>query len=237
METYTLFVFVLVALGFAVMAAEVMVPSLGLLSMLALACFAGSTFFAWKVWYATDHLLIWWSYVFSLLIAIPGALVGMFYLLPRTALGRRAMVMPPRPEDVRPYVAEEARLRSFIDCEGLTASMFSPGGMVVVGGEKFHAESEGVIIDSGSQVIVVGLKGNRLVVRTVEMQQLAVASRPAVSEELSELDDPDLAELDVRVLAEPEASNSSNHGAADDAASVEKSRHPEAIDFDVPDAT
>jgi membrane-bound ClpP family serine protease len=217
MDTYTLLVFVLVALGFAVMATEVMVPSLGLLSLLALCCFAGSTYFAWKAWYVTDQLLFWWSYVFGLLLAIPSAVFGMFYVLPRTAFGRRAMAIPPRPEEVRPYVVEEARLQLFVGKEGVAASMHSPGGMVTLGFEKFHSESEGVLIDAGTKVIVVGLKGNRLVVRPLSMHQLAVVAEV----EIRDVDEPRLADDVVR---------SEDAQTAQPAAS-------DAIDFDVPDAT
>jgi membrane-bound ClpP family serine protease len=56
-------------------------------------------------------------------------------------------------------------LSKFIGRIGKTLTLLTPGGLMMVDGERFHCESEGVIIDSGEDVRIVSVKGNRLVVR------------------------------------------------------------------------
>mgnify|MGYP003341682320 CR=1 FL=1 len=58
----------------------------------------------------------------------------------------------------------------------------SPGGIALIGHEKHHAESEGMLIDAGEPIVVVGVKGNRLVVRPASLYDAAV-SEPALMDE------------------------------------------------------
>lgn len=183
MDGYVLFTFVLVTLGVAILVAEVFIPSAGLLSVMALCAFAGSGFCAWNAWYETGQYLCWWAYLFGMFVVLPAGLGGGLYMLPRTKFGRAIFAAPQSLEEVTPFQEEEDRLCGLINQAGKAVTLFSPGGMVQIGRERIHAESEGMMIDPNTDVVVVGVKGNRLVVRPQSMQpELAETTRPSEPE-------------------------------------------------------
>lgn len=169
MESYGLLVFLMVALGTGLLICEVFIPSAGILTLASILCYAIATFCAWRGWYNAGETTWWWSYVFGMVVLLPTAITGAVYVFPRTNYGKSVLAVPQSLEELTPYQEEEARLTGLINSRGKSASMFSPGGMVQIGHEKFHAESDGGLIDAGQTVVVVGVKGNRLVVRTAEL--------------------------------------------------------------------
>jgi membrane-bound ClpP family serine protease len=171
MDGYVLFTILLVTLGVGILIAEVFIPSAGLLSIVALASFAGSGFCAWKAWYETGEYAWWWCYVVGMVVVLPAAVCGGLYILPRTSYGRSIFAAPQSLEELTPFQDEEDRLRQMVNQTGTATTLFSPGGMVQIGRERIHAESEGMMIEPQTDVVVVGVKGNRLVVRPVSMYE------------------------------------------------------------------
>ena len=198
MDGYVLFTFVLVTLGVAILVAEVFIPSAGLLSIMALCAFAGSGFCAWNAWYETGRYMYWWGYLFGMLIVLPASLGGGLYLLPRTKFGRAIFAAPQSLEELTPFQEEEDRLCGLINQTGKAVTLFSPGGMVQIGREKIHAESEGMMIEPQTDVVVVGVKGNRLVVRPQSMMQaVADATTPAEPESTESAPDAESLDFDI----------------------------------------
>ena len=169
MDNYGLIVFLAVALGTGFLICEIFIPSAGILTIGSILCFAVATFSAWRGWYQAGETAWWWGYVFGMILLLPTTISGAVYIFPRTAYGKAVLAIPQSLEEVTPFQEEEARLTSLINSHGQTATMFSPGGMVQIGHEKFHAESDGVLIDAGTDVVVVGVKGNRLIVMSAEL--------------------------------------------------------------------
>lgn len=226
MDTYTLMVFLLVIVGLGIIASEVFIPSAGMLSILAACCFGGSVYCAYKAWYEPGQLAAFWSYVVCMVIGIPAFIGGGLYMLPKTALGNQLLVGPQDLATLTPFQDEEQRLRELIEQPGKAMTLFSPGGMVQIGREKFHAESEGVIIDSGTDVVVVGVKGNRLVVRPLSLHQTVAGTQPGKSD--SDADDAPLNKVRSETpapLAETLASK------------TEPDTGEAPIDFDIPGTT
>lgn len=179
MENYALMVFILTAVGFAIIASELFIPSAGVLSLMAASCFLAAIWCAWKGWYEPGRTVWFWGYVFSLVLLLPSFVAGGLYLLPRTPFGRAIFAMPQSLEELTPFQEEERQLRGYIGHEGRALTMFSPGGMAEVDQQRFHAESEGLLIDAGTPVKVVGVRGNCLVVRPVINGQTAINSQTA----------------------------------------------------------
>jgi len=159
---------ILAAVGIALVVAEIFIPSGGMITVAAIASFAGSVWFAWKAWWP-DHAVYWWSYLAGVLILLPTVIVGAFYLFPRTKMGRKILLEAPNLSEVTPYVEEERRLSKTVGQIGRTLSPLTPGGLVQVGGERFHCFSEGMIVDQGTPVKVVAVRGNRLLVQVVSV--------------------------------------------------------------------
>lgn len=191
MDGYVILVFLLAALGLGILIIEMFIPTAGMLAILSGTCFIGAFYCAYRAWYQTGQFVWWWGFVLGFVVAVPSVLFGGLYWMPRTAFGKELFVAPQKLEELEPFQDEEAQLRKLVNQRGKATTMFSPGGMVLVGSQRLHAESEGIVIDPGQDVVVVGVKGNRLVVRPAPAydpapsqagQSVAVESEPLVAE-------------------------------------------------------
>ena len=154
------------ALGLALLVAEVFIPSGGIIMSAAGIVFVVSVWSAWNAWGKSGDLTLFLIYIAALVVLFPSVLSGAFYVFPRTEYGRRLM-NPPSLEEMEPFVAETARLARLIGRTGTTVTRLGPGGMVLVEGERMHAESEGMLILNDTLVRILAIKGNRLLVRQV----------------------------------------------------------------------
>lgn len=170
----------MLAVALALLCAEFFVPSGGMILVMATISLVVSMWLAWRAWGESDPTA-WWSYVASVLLLIPGSVGGLLYFFPKTSLGKKVLLQAPSLEEVTPYADEQAHLRQMIGKVGRTLSLMTPGGMAVFDGERMHCESEGVLIEPDMPVRVVGVNGNRLVVRLLE-DDAETAKNAAASE-------------------------------------------------------
>jgi len=161
--TYIALLLLIVGLGLLV--AEFFIPSSGMIFVFALLCLAGSIWFAWDDW--------GWYYVAVVVVLLPLIVGGMLYALPRTAVGRRILLEAPSLDEVTPFTADETHLTKLVGREGKTLTLLNPGGLVLLDGERMHCESEGMMIDPDSDVRIVGVNGNRLLVRLSSLDSTA----------------------------------------------------------------
>ena len=173
-----LFLAIAIVLAFA----EVFIPSSGMISILAVISLAVSIWCAWKAWWETSPVL-WWSYVAAVLVLLPTTIGGAFFLLARTRVGRRVLLEAPTADEVRGYVQQEEHLKLLLGKKGQTLTMLNPGGLVSVNGERHHCESEGMIIDPRVEVLVVAIKGSRLLVRRVASSEESAPPQKALADE------------------------------------------------------
>lgn len=152
----------LLLLSMALLFAEVLIPSGGLLffgSMVALGCAVWS---AWSAWWYTNPIMFW-SFVMGALVLLPASVAAAIQVWPHTPMGK--MMEPPTTEEVTPYVEEQQRLSRMIGQVGETVTPLNPAGIVLLAGERVHCFSEGLVVDSGTKVRVLAVQGNRLLVR------------------------------------------------------------------------
>lgn len=183
MDSYALMAVLTLALGLALLAAEVFIPSGGIIVAAAGVVFVISVWSAWQAWGKTGELTVFLIYISALVVLFPTVLGGAFYAFPRTEYGRRLM-NPPSLDEMEPFVAETERLSRLIGKTGTTLTRLSPGGLVLVEGERLHAESEGMLVLTDTLVRVLALKGNRLLVRQV--RESAEPEHSPKSESLAE---------------------------------------------------
>ena len=190
-SSYATIAVITLALGLALLVAEVFIPSGGIIMSVAAITFVVSIWAAWQAWIKTDQMTLFLSYILALLVLFPSVLGGAFHIFPRTEYGKRLMA-PPTAAEIEPYVAETERLKRLIGKSGTSLTRLAPGGMVLVEGERLHAESEGMLIPSDAPVKVLSMKGNRLLVRQLKENQ-PVAPVPVagngVEHERTPLDD------------------------------------------------
>lgn len=178
---------VLLLAGLALIFAELLVPSGGIIAVACVMCLAGSIYFAHRAW-STSNPILFWVYLSSLLFIIPGTLYGAFQLLTRTSLGNRVLLQAPTSEEVTPYQHEVARLRGYIGQHGKALSLMTPGGMVIVDGERLHAVARSIMIEAGADVTVIGVDGTRIIVqpRTAEEPDQPIADDSSASGDSSD---------------------------------------------------
>jgi membrane-bound ClpP family serine protease len=155
---------ILLLVGLCILVAEVFLPSGGILAVCTILTLTVSAICAYNAWYI-KYPAAWYGYLCLLLVTIPSAIGGAFYLLPRTPMGKRVFLEAPSPEAVEPHVAETARLLKLVGEFGKTVTMLNPGGMVLVRGQRLHAFSEGLMVDPGISIEVLEVRGSRLLVR------------------------------------------------------------------------
>ncbi len=191
MDSYAVMAILTMALGLALLAAEVFIPSGGIIMMASVIVFAISIWSAWQAWFKTEQSTYFIIYIVSLLLMMPTVLSAAFYVFPRTEYGKRLM-SPPSLAEMEPYVAETERLLQLVGKMGTSLTSLAPGGLILLDGERLHAESEGILIRPDTPVRVLAMKGNRLLVRQIREEvrlETPPAAEPFDEPERTPLDD------------------------------------------------
>ncbi|MFM7058318.1 MAG: NfeD family protein [Planctomycetota bacterium] len=159
----------LLLVGLFLLGLEFFIPSLGMILVLAVISLVVSFWSAVQAWWGTDPTFFR-TYVIALIFGIPSSLAAAFLVLHKTSAGNRLVLQPPAPE---PLVRPEEL--SLIGKVGKAANLMTPGGLVVVDGQRLHAESQGMLVEPGTPVIVIGTVSNRVVIRPLRPEELETA--------------------------------------------------------------
>jgi len=164
MGTSAIWALLLLGLGLMFLMAEIFLPSGGILAITTFVLLVMALLSAWAAW-GQSNPMAWWAFLAATLFLVPTTMAFAFQLLPRTRFGKRILLEAPTSEEVTPYAAETAHLESLRGQIGVTASLLNPGGLVTIAGERLHAVSEGLMLDAGTPVEIVAVRGTRVVVR------------------------------------------------------------------------
>lgn len=196
---------VLLVVGLFLLGLEFFIPSMGMILVIASISLLVSFWSACKAWWGVNPFFFW-TYVLILTGGIPGSLMAAITIIQKSSLGNR-MILSPRPSvDVVPA----SPLETMIGKRGVSQTLMTPGGIVMIDLERFHAESVGMLIEPRTQVIVTGAKANRLVVRPLT----AADDRPPAAS------------------AHPDSISSSRAESTSEPVSAEE---PDPLDFDLPE--
>lgn len=182
----------LLTIGLLLLMAEVFIPSGGLISVLAACALLAAVWCAWFAWWGSSSHYFW-IFLGSMAVLLPAVVSGAFYVWPNTAIGRKAILEAPAPEELASFVELEQRLARLVGATGEAATSLNPAGIALVRGERLHCQSEGAVIDKGTPVRVISVKGHSVVVRVY-------TPRP---EEPGEPPDAALPENELRAEADP----------------------------------
>lgn len=160
----------LVVAGFALLVLEVLLPSGGVLSILAASGLIASIIIAFRTGGATTGF----TFLTVVLVLAPAVLTAAFRYLPYTPIGRALLGEAPKDEDVMPTDPR----RQLIGKVGVARSKMLPSGSVEVEGQMLDAVSKGQAIEPGQNVQVIEVRGNRVVVRVAPEGVQPGASNP-----------------------------------------------------------
>lgn len=153
----------LLIVGFLLVIAEVLFPSFGLLSVIAALAFIGSAWLAFKTGWAVGTTFV----VISVATVPVLVYVGFKYILPNTPIGRQIILGQVVSEEGEAS-GTDRDLRRLVGAEGVTHSYLRPAGVAEIAGERVDVVTEGGMVDRGTRVRVIGVEGNRVVVRPVD---------------------------------------------------------------------
>lgn len=184
---YSIWAFLLLAIGVMLLVAEVFIPSGGVITILSALSLLGALVCAGKAWW-TSTPGYFWGFVASMMMILPIVIAAAFYIWPSTALGKRAILEAPAPHEVASFVEQQEKYGQMLGKAGETLTMLNPAGIVRIEGHRVHCQSEGVILEPGVRIRVISVKGNRVIVRRVTEDGPTADQRPAPQDAPDPLD-------------------------------------------------
>ena len=211
---------ILLLLGLFLLGLEFFIPSFGMILVVAAVALIVSFWSACKAWWGVNPAFFW-TYVALLIAGIPGSLLGAVAIMQKTSLGNKLILRPPPPDETQ----TSNPLEELIGKRGTAQTLLTPGGMVLINSERFHAESLGMLIEPQTPVIVVAARSNRIVVRPW------TADDDKASQQVA------LAPLPVTNTDELNPAESSKNARIDNRTSLPLDGHEkgERLDFEIPD--
>ena len=150
---------ILLVVGLFLLSLEFFIPSFGMIGLGAVSALAISFWAACKAWWGTEPTFFW-SYTAVLVGGVPASLLLAVTIIERTRLGSHLRLEPP--QNQAPAVSPE--LQQLKGRTGTAANVMTPGGIVLIDGQRYHAESLGMLIEAGEPVFVADIRGTRLLV-------------------------------------------------------------------------
>ena len=179
----------LMLIGCGLVVMEIFIPSGGVLGFLSIVAIVGSIIMAFK-----RDTTMGLSFIVLTLIVVPAVIGLAFKYWPMTPMGRAFLGELPDEEDVKP---DDPR-RELVGRVGTATSKMLPSGAISIDGRLLDAVSQGAAIEAGQAVVVVEVRGNRVVVREADQEEARkrgdysddVLSTPAEDLGLDSLEDP-----------------------------------------------
>ncbi len=167
MSVELLWALVLVVLGLGLIVLELFIPSGGILGFLATVAVVASVVLGFMSSSSHGVLMLVVN-----VIVVPVVVAQALKWWPRTPLGRRVLLDVPDEEDLKPHDPELEALKQLVGQVARARSPMLPSGAIEVNGRVYDALSQGVAIDPGQWVRIVEVKGNRIVVRPLDEEEL-----------------------------------------------------------------
>ena len=148
----------LLILAFALVIAEVMFPSFGILGLSAATAFVFAVLRAFEV----SETAGYYSVAASMLLLPVGFFVGVA-MLKHSPLGNRVILSVPDQQTLH-GAASRRGLSKLVGKSGAAVSDLRPSGTIEVDGKLIDGVSDGSFIDAGSSITVQSTDGNRVIV-------------------------------------------------------------------------
>jgi membrane-bound serine protease (ClpP class) len=139
-----------------VIIAEIIIPSGGILAIVALAVFGYSLFIV----FSDISMTIGFFFVAADLILIPVLVIQGLKLLARSPVTLRKTLS--RKEGVS---SQPSELESYMGAQGNAATDLRPAGIAVIDGKRVDVVTRGEYIEKNAAIIVTAVTGNQIIVR------------------------------------------------------------------------
>ncbi len=159
MNTDLLLPIILQLAGILVIMAEIIIPSAGILSLMAMGLIGYSLYIVYTGFSSTT---VAFFIAFDIII-IPVLVITGLKMLARSPVTLRYRLS--RDDGV---TSQSPELADYIDAEGIAVTDLHPAGMAVIDGKRVDVVSRGDYIDKGSQLVVTEVTANQIIVRFKE---------------------------------------------------------------------
>ena len=163
----------LLVLGMGLAILEIFFPSAGILGFLAASSILAAIYMGFQ---QEGHEWVGFVILATAIVGLPALVILAFKYWPKTAIGRRVLLMTPKSQDVLPEDPQMDRLRSLVGQVAETKCKMLPAGAILLEGRTIDAISEGMPIEAGQLVRLIEVSANRVVVRPLEDEQPAEAA-------------------------------------------------------------
>ncbi|MFN0206821.1 MAG: NfeD family protein [Planctomycetota bacterium] len=150
----------LLGLGFLMIVAEVMIPSMGALAVLSVLSLSGSVLFAFRE--STDWGV---GFIFIALFGGVASALLAFKIFPKTPMGRKLIVRGPT--FANDIAATDPKARGLDGKSGVAITYMRPAGIVEIEGRRIDCVAEGELLAAGTPVKVIRVEGNVIYVKPV----------------------------------------------------------------------
>jgi membrane-bound serine protease (ClpP class) len=162
MTWWLLLVIFLFAACAALVVAEVLLPSGGILSVCALACVVAGVVMCFR-----HSTTAGWLGIVVAAVMIPALLVGAYKVLPKTRFGRQVILA--RPQRRRgDAISDGAELAALMGQVGRVLTPLRPVGTCNFAGRRVECVAESGYVPKGKAVQVIRVEGTQLTVRVTE---------------------------------------------------------------------
>ncbi|MDN7245801.1 NfeD family protein [Planococcus shenhongbingii] len=153
---------ILLIIGFALLAAELLVPS-GIIGFLGLAAILGSVLLAGGNLKTTAIAIL-----IALIVATAGMVIILKFFGKRLHLFKR-IILTDATDTASGYVSAVNR-PELVGQIAVTVTALRPSGTIKLNDERIDAVSDGRFVDSGKSVKIIKVEGSRIVVREIDQE-------------------------------------------------------------------
>ena len=153
--TFAIFLFILCAM---LLVLEIFIPSLGLLTVLAIVCLAGGLALFFQV-----SAMVGWVGVWIAVVLIPVVWIIVYKLFPKTKIGQ--ILELKKVEDALPGIPDQEQLNALVGQTGVVLTPLRSVGMCQFDGKKVVCVSEADFLSKSTTVKVIHVEGNKITVR------------------------------------------------------------------------
>ena len=153
----------LILVGLALAAMELFIPSGGILAFLSVSALGGAIVLGFMQGNAVGLGML-----VLVMVGLPMTAIVLFRVWPQTPIGRRILLRVQSSEDVLPDSPKQRRLKELVGQVGVAKSKMLPSGAITIEGRTIDAYSEGMPIEAGQKVMVIEVRGTRVVVQPAE---------------------------------------------------------------------
>jgi membrane-bound serine protease (ClpP class) len=128
-------------------------------------CLAGGIYIFFQV-----STTVGWIGVWTAVVLIPAVWVIVYKLLPKTSIGR--VLELKKVEQAMGGIPDQEHLESLMGQSGIVLTPLRPVGMCEFDGKKIVCVADTGYIEKQTQVKVIHVEGNKVIVRLLETEQL-----------------------------------------------------------------